>query len=101
VTDEFGAVGEVIVDMVNLRTWREPATLPFRPSQIPYGLIWNRTWVVAVESRLITARAMARSVGGVCRPRKDCPVLPLDSCLVLACDTGLDTRQEEYRLAVT
>jgi hypothetical protein len=53
--DECGAVGGMRIGKENRSTRRKPAQMPLCPPQIPRDLTWDRTRVVAVGSRLLTA----------------------------------------------
>jgi hypothetical protein len=58
--DERGAIGGMI-GKGNRSTERKPVPLPLCPRLISHDLNWDRTQTVAVGSRYLTARAMARS----------------------------------------
>jgi hypothetical protein len=62
IDDECGVVGGMRIGRGNRSNRRKPAPVPLRPPKIPHDLTWDRTLAAAVESRRLTARAMARPV---------------------------------------
>jgi hypothetical protein len=58
--DKCGAVGGMRIDRGNRSTRSKPTPVSLCPSQIPHNLTWARTPSIAVGSRRLTARAMAR-----------------------------------------
>jgi hypothetical protein len=57
---DCGAIGGMKIGRGNRSTRRKPVPMPLCPLQIPHAQIRARTWVAAVGSRRLTARAMAR-----------------------------------------
>jgi hypothetical protein len=58
--DECGAVSGIRISNENRNTWRLPALTPICPPKMPHDLTWAQTRAAAVESRRLTAWAMAR-----------------------------------------
>jgi hypothetical protein len=58
--DDCRSIGGMRIDRGNRSTLRKPAPVPLCPPQILHGLFWTRTRTATVESRLLTAWAMAR-----------------------------------------
>jgi hypothetical protein len=58
--DDCRSVGRMIIGRENRCTLRKPAPVPFCPPHIPHDLTWDRTRAAALESRRLTAWAVAR-----------------------------------------
>jgi hypothetical protein len=58
--DGYAAFGGIRISRRNRSTRRKSTTMPLCPPQIPHYLTWDRTPTAAVESRRLTAWAMAR-----------------------------------------
>jgi hypothetical protein len=59
--DECGAIGRML-GRGNWSTQRKPTPVPFCPPQIPHDMTQAQTQTSTMESRPLTARAMARLV---------------------------------------
>ena len=90
-----------------------PVPLPHCPPQISYELIWERTWVFALNDRRLTASTMVRPticcsvsmVGRLEFRRRDCgfllityrPCISLKGLREATINTGMGTNRSNHR----